>query len=131
MTTQARTATVLPAPTSPVTTPCEVQQRVAARAVRLLSPDAWLIDDHPFERYGHGTAGAIVQLCGERGQHLSQVAVSVHSASRRGSSPLHWRLFLPRSWAEDPMRCRKAHVPANVRHRQTLALDLLDERAWV
>ncbi|MET8138629.1 transposase [Streptomyces sp. NPDC006290] len=48
----------------------EVMRRVAARAHRVLRPSAWLIDDHPFVRYGHGTAGSIVQHCGERDQHL-------------------------------------------------------------
>ncbi|MFE2971217.1 IS701 family transposase [Streptomyces sp. NPDC059340] len=107
----------------------EVMRRVAARAHRVLRPSAWLIDDHPFVRYGHGTAGAIVQHCGERDQHLCQVAVSVHAVSRRGSSPLHWRLFLPQSWAEDRARCAKAGVPPQIAHRtkQRIALDLLDE----
>ncbi|MGW6413536.1 IS701 family transposase, partial [Streptomyces vinaceus] len=42
---------------------------------------------------------------------------------------LHWRLFLPKAWADDPARCAKAHVPVHLGHRtkQTLALDLLDE----
>jgi SRSO17 transposase len=111
----------------------EVLRRVAVRTDRVLTPSAWVIDNHPFVRYGHGTAGAIVQHCGERGQHLCQVAVSVHAVSRRGSSPLHWRLFLPKSWATDPARCAKAAVPPEVGHRtkQQIALDLLDElAAW-
>jgi len=109
----------------------EVMRRVAARAGRVLQPSAWLIDDHPFVRYGHGTAGAIVQHCGERDQHLCQVAVSVHAVSGRGSSPLHWRLFLPQGWAEDRERCAKAGIPPEISHRtkQCIALDLLDELA--
>ncbi|MFD7284194.1 IS701 family transposase [Streptomyces sp. NPDC059862] len=109
----------------------EVMRRIADRAVRVVRPTAWVIDDHPFVRYGHHTAGAIVQHCGERGQHLCQVAVSVHATSPRGSSPLHWRLFLPRNWADDRPRCAAAGVPDEVGHRtkQRLALDLLDELA--
>lgn len=86
----------------------EVMRRVAARADRVLRPAAWLIDDHPFVRYGHGTAGAIVQHCGEREQHLCQVAVSVHAVSRGGSSPLHWRLFVPQSWADEQRGTRSS-----------------------
>jgi len=106
-------------------------RRAAARAVDLLGPSAWLIDDHPFVRYGHDTAGAMVQHCGERKQHMCQVAVSVHATSPRGSTPLHWRLFLPGSWAQDRQRCAKAGIPADVGHRtkQRIALDLLDELA--
>ncbi|WP_406470189.1 IS701 family transposase [Streptomyces sp. NBC_01615] len=112
---------------------CEVMRRVAARACGVLRPSAWLIDDHPLVRYGHHTAGVNFQHCGERGQHLCQVAVSVHAVSARGSSPLHWRLFLPKNWAEDRERCARAGVPETVGHRtkQTLALDLIDElTAW-
>jgi SRSO17 transposase len=107
----------------------EVMRRIAARAVTVLEPAAWLIDDHPFVRYGHGTAGAIVQHCGERGQHLCQVAVSVHAVSPRGSAPLHWRLFLPQAWAEDPERRKKAAILSGLSHRtkQQIALELLDE----
>ncbi|MFI5799715.1 transposase [Streptomyces sp. NPDC051677] len=107
----------------------EVMRRGAARAHWVLRPSAWLIDDHPFVRYGHGAADAIVPYCGEREQHLCQVAVSVHAVSGRGSSPLHWRLFLPQSWAEDRSRCAKAGVPPEIAHRtkQRITLDLLDE----
>ncbi|MET8138653.1 IS701 family transposase, partial [Streptomyces sp. NPDC005251] len=111
----------------------EVMRRIAARAVAVVGPTAWVIDDHPFVRYGHGTAGAVVQHCGEREQHLCQVAVSVHAVSGRGSTPLHWRLFLPQGWAQDPARCARAGVPSGIRHRtkQQIALDLLDELiAW-
>lgn len=42
---------------------------------------------------------------------------------------MHWRLFLPQSWAEDRARCAKAAVPPRIAHRtkQRIALDLLDE----
>jgi SRSO17 transposase len=93
----------------------EVMRRVAVRMDRVLRPSAWLIDDHPFVRYGRGTAGAMVQHCGERDQHLCQVAVSVHAASRQGLSPLHWQLFVPQSWAEDRARCAKAGIPRRSR----------------
>ncbi|SNT49012.1 DDE superfamily endonuclease [Streptosporangium subroseum] len=109
----------------------EVMRRVAARAVSVIDPAAWLIDDHPFVRYGHGTAGAIVQHCGEREQHLCQVAVSVHAVSETGSTPLHWRLFIPQVWADDPERRTKAGIPPPLAHRtkQQIALELLDEIA--
>nr|WP_228562348.1 IS701 family transposase [Catenulispora rubra] len=107
----------------------QLMRRVAARAVADLTPSAWLIDDHPFVRYGRGTAGAAIQHCGERGQHLCQVAVTVHAVSRRGSSPLHGRLFLPKTWAQDPGRCAKAGIPAGCGHRTKpqIALDLIDQ----
>jgi SRSO17 transposase len=71
----------------------------------------------------------IVQHCGERGQHLCQVTVSVHAVSPTGSTPLHWRLFVPKSWADDRARCMAAGIPDGVGHRTKpqLALDLVDE----
>jgi SRSO17 transposase len=111
----------------------EVMRRIAARAVAVIDPAAWLIDDHPFVRYGHGTAGAVVQHCGEREQHLCQVAVSVHAVSPTGSTPLHWRLFIPQAWADDPARRARAGIPPSLVHRtkQQIALELVDElAAW-
>ncbi|MGW6405047.1 IS701 family transposase [Streptomyces sp. NPDC055134] len=107
----------------------EVMRRVAVRAAAVVEPTAWIIDDHPFVRYGHHTAGAMVQHCGERGQHLCQVAVSVHATSQAGSTPLHWRLFVSKLWAEDRPRSAASGIPDTVTHRtkQQLALDLVDE----
>jgi SRSO17 transposase len=62
-----------------------------------------------------------------------QVGVSVHAATDQASCPLDWRLFLLESWDQDAERRRKAHVPADQRHRPKwqLALDMLDElAAW-
>jgi len=83
----------------------------------------------PLVRYGHHTVGAMFQHCGERGQHLCPVTVSVHDVSTRDPSPLQWRPFLPQSWAEDRDCCVRAGVPGTVGHRtkQTLILDLVDE----
>jgi SRSO17 transposase len=57
----------------------------------------------------------------------------VHAATDQASCPLDWRLFLPEDWDHDAERRRKAHVPADQRHRPKwqLALDMLDElAAW-
>ncbi|MFC4912993.1 transposase [Actinomadura gamaensis] len=107
----------------------DVMRRVALRAGRVVRPAAWLIDDHPFVRFGEHTAGAAFQHRGDRGRHLCQVAVSIHAVSARGSSPLHRRLFLPRGWPADRARCSAAGVPDDVGHRtkQQIALDLIDE----
>jgi SRSO17 transposase len=62
-----------------------------------------------------------------------QVGVSVHAVTDQASCPLDWRLFLPEEWDADLQRRRKAHVPADQRHRPKwqLALELLDELvAW-
>jgi hypothetical protein len=43
-----------------------------------------------------------------------QVAVSVSLANRSVSVPAGWRLYLPREWATDPVRCARAGVPPEV-----------------
>ncbi|MBY8846081.1 transposase [Streptomyces sp. SP2-10] len=59
----------------------------------------------------------------------SAAASATSTFSRHGSSPLHWRLFLPQSWAEDCARYAKAGVPSQIAHRtkQQIAPDLLDD----
>ena len=43
-----------------------------------------------------------------------QVAVSLSLANRHASLPVAWRLYLPREWANDPARRRKAGVPEDL-----------------
>jgi len=42
------------------------------------------------------------------------VAVSLSVATTAASLPVAWRLYLPKSWAEDEERRRKAKVPDGV-----------------
>jgi SRSO17 transposase len=78
--------------------------------------------------------GVAPQYCGALGKVANcQVGVSVHAVTDQASCPLDWRLFLPESWDTDAERRRKAHVPADQRHRPKwqLAMELLDELvAW-
>lgn len=57
--------------------------------------------------------------------------MSVHAVSDTASRPLQWRLFVPREWADDPVRRRKTKIPDEVGHREKwrLALDSIDELA--
>jgi DDE superfamily endonuclease len=54
--------------------------------------------------------------------------VSLQAASATGSSPLGFRLYLPKLWTEAPERLRKAGVPEGVSFQETwrLALALID-----
>ncbi len=97
-----------------------------------LAPDAWVIDDTAFPKFGRHSVGVAPQYCGALGKVANcQVGVSVHAATDQASCPIDWRLFLPESWDADTERRRKAHVPADQRHRPKwqLALDMLDELA--
>jgi SRSO17 transposase len=110
--------------------PVPVRRRLAERMTAAIGPQAWVLDDTGFPKFGRWSVGVAPQYCGALGKVANcQVGVSVHAVTDQASCPLDWRLFLPESWDEDAERRRKAHVPPAERHRPKwqLALDMLDE----
>src|SRR3989304_6198346 len=93
---------------------------VAREVVPVLSeaeqaPCFWIIDDTGFRKYGKHSVGAARQYCGQLGKTDNcQVAVSLSLATAAGSLPLSYRLYLPKEWAEDPGRCKRAGVPKEI-----------------
>lgn len=76
---------------------------------------AWIIDDTSFPKKGKHSVGVARQYCGQLGkQENCQVAVSLSLATHRASLPVAWRLYLPKDWADDPIRRDKAGVPADI-----------------
>ncbi len=112
----------------------EVRRRLAARMTDELDPEAWILDDTAFPKFGRHSVGVARQYCGALGKVANcQVGVSVNAATDEASCPLDWRLFLPEEWDQDAERRAKAHLPADVRHEEKwrLALRILDElREW-
>ena len=77
---------------------------------------AWIVDDTSFPKKGTHSVGVAHQYCGQLGEQANcQVAVSLSVANEQASLPIAYRLYLPKDWAENPARCRKAGVPAPVR----------------
>jgi SRSO17 transposase len=75
----------------------------------------WIIDDTAFPKKGKHSVGVARQYCGVLGkQDNCQVAVSISLANEQASVPVAWQLYLPKQWAEDAARRRKAGVPAEV-----------------
>jgi SRSO17 transposase len=75
----------------------------------------WIIDDTGFPKKGKHSVGVARQYCGVLGkQDNCQVAVSVSLANAQASVPVAWQLYLPKQWAEDAARRRKAGIPAEV-----------------
>lgn len=73
----------------------------------------WIIDDTGLPKQGEHSVGVARQYCGMLGQQDNcQVAVSVSLTCQAGSLPVAWQLYLPQSWADDPVRRKKAGVPA-------------------
>jgi SRSO17 transposase len=95
-------------------------------------PDAVLVfDPSAFPKKGTESVGVARQWCGRLGKlDNCQVGVYLGYVSRREHALVDVRLFLPREWARDRKRRKKAGVPrgARFRTRHELALQMLDER---
>lgn len=120
-----------------------VRRVLASKALELIEPAAWVIDDTGFVKDGPASPGVARQYSGTIGKVGNvQVAVSLHAASDQASCPLDWRLFLPESWddhkatsQQDTQEVRerraRARIPETQRHKAKWeqALEMLDELA--
>jgi SRSO17 transposase len=105
-------------------------------------PGAVLVADETGDlKKGTATVGARRQYTGTAGRtENAQVAVYLTYAAPAGSAFIDRALYLPRSWTDDPGRCRAAGVPkgtafatkpALAREMITRALDAGTPAAWV
>ena len=98
-------------------------------AARLGRPDGVLIcDETGFLKKGTGSVGVQRQYSGTAGRiENSQVGVFVSYASAAGRALIDRRVYLPRSWADDPARCAAAGIPAGVGFatKPQLALEMI------
>src|SRR5262249_57102483 len=75
---------------------------------------------------GRPSVGVARQYCGQLGkQDNCQVAVTLSLANHHASLPVAHRLYLPKEWATDRQRRRKAGVPKEVtfKTKPAIALD--------
>ncbi len=80
-----------------------------------LEEAVWIIDDTGIPKKGTHSVGVARQYCGQLGkQDNCQVAVSISLATDEASLPMAYRLYLPKEWAEDKSRRRKAGVPPEI-----------------
>jgi SRSO17 transposase len=92
-----------------------VREMVLPRIERHGPIEAWIIDDTSFPKQGQHSVGVSHQYCGQLGKQANcQVAVSLSIANHDASLPVAYRLYLPKSWAEDDQRRRKAGVPEEI-----------------
>ena len=118
--------------------PAPVRRALAGRMSRELSPDAWVIDDTGFPKFGKDSVGVARQYSGALGRIGNcQIGVSINAATEDASCPLDWRLFVPEEWDEDTEfnreRRKKTRLPEDVHHSEKwrLALVMIDElRSW-
>ena len=92
--------------------------------------EAWIIDDTGFPKQGRHSVGVARQYCGQLGkQDNCQVAVSLSLANHDASLPVAYQLYLPKEWAKDHARRRKAGVPKEVRFK-TKPQIALEQLRW-
>jgi SRSO17 transposase len=87
---------------------------------------AWVVDDTGFPKKGRHSVGVTRQYCGQVGkQDNCRVAVSLSVATWNSSLPVAYDLYLPKDWAEDFRRRKKAEVPKEIafQTKPEIALD--------
>ena len=106
----------------------KVREMVLPQIERHGAISAWILDDTGFPKHGSHSVGVTHQYCGQLGKQTNcQAAVSLSVANRHASLPVAFRLYLPKSWAEDETRRKKAGVPADIafKTKPKIALDQL------
>jgi len=111
------------------------RQRVRRLLALPTEGDAVLVlDDTGFAKQGQHSAGVARQYSGTLGKVGNcQVAVNCHYAERTLAWPVATRLYLPKDWAGDAERLRRAKVPQGVtfQTKPAIALALVDRAdAW-
>ena len=99
-------------------------------AETMADPEGTLVfDPSAFPKKGAHSCGVARTWCGRLGKMENcQVGLFLAYATERGQAPLDRRLYLPRDWADDPIRRAECHVPPEVgfQERWAMALDMLD-----
>jgi SRSO17 transposase len=107
-------------------------QKLTAEAT--LGDGVLVLDDTGFPKQGKTSVGVARQDSGTLGKVGNcQMAVTCCDTDPQATWPVAVRLSLPRVWAEDPERCRKARIPAEMpfQTKPDIALRLLEQaRAW-
>jgi SRSO17 transposase len=111
------------------------RQRVEKmRAEATLGDGVLVLDDTGFRKQGNASVGVARQYSGTLGKVGNcQIAVTRCDADPQASWPVAVRLSIPKNWADDHDRRRKARLPDEIsfQTKPELALALLDEaRAW-
>src|SRR5829696_6839205 len=96
----------------------KVREMVLPQIERHGPIEALIIDDTSFPKQGRHSVGVAHQYCGQLGKQANcQVAVSLSVANHAASLPVTYRLYLPKVWAADQSRRKKAGVPKQIKFK--------------
>lgn len=90
----------------------------------------WMVDDTGMLKQGKCSPGVQRQYTGSAGKTANcQIAVSLVIANAFSHVKADARLYLPESWADDRLRCRRAHIPDDVEYapKWALALEMIEQ----
>jgi SRSO17 transposase len=111
-----------------------VRQYAASYAVRAMQTQGpirtWIVDDTGFLKQGIHSPGVQRQYTGSAGKTTNcQIGVSLVVATDHAHVATDFRLYLPTSWTEDPVRRKKAHIPAEIQYapKWALALEMIED----
>jgi SRSO17 transposase len=108
----------------------KVQELVVPVMTRRAPIEVWIIDDTSFPKQGKHSVGVQRQYCGQLGKQANcQVAVTLSIANHHASLPIAYQLYLPKEWADDKARRKKAHVPPSIRFKTKPQIALEQIRA--
>lgn len=104
-------------------------RELTAKKLKIKSAVA-VLDDTSLPKKGDRSVGVARQYCGALGKLSNcQSLVSLQGVTERVHFPLAARLYLPKSWTDDPKRMKQAGVPKECQlfqEKWRIALDLLD-----
>jgi SRSO17 transposase len=88
----------------------------------------WIVDDTGFPKQGTHSVGVQRQYTGTAGKITNcQIGVTLSVATRSAHAPIDAELYLPESWANDPVRRHECKIPDDVhfKTKHELALDMI------
>lgn len=90
----------------------------------------YVLDDTALPKKGNASVGVAHQYCGALGKLANcQSLVSLQAVGPRAHFPLAARLYLPKSWTDEPNSMARAGVPVEhqiFKEKWRIALDLID-----
>jgi len=108
-----------------------IRKKLAERMIDTMVPAVgWIVDDTGFPKQGKKSVGVARQYSGTLGKVGNcQIAVSLNLATADASMPINFEIYLPKAWADDPSRLKRAGVPNghSFKTKWQIALYLIDQ----